>query len=617
MVMATTPTAMPRPVTAVARARGLRGLVPLAVALAGPLVAVAADGAGPAGAKASDRWVTPAVEAPGVTHHVFESPAAQARVSYHLYAPRAYDREPERRFPVVYWLHGSGGGLRGIPQVARHVDAAIKSGAAPPLLVVFVNGLVEGMYVDWHDGSTPVETMIVQDLVPHVDATHRTIATRTGRMLDGFSMGGYGAARLGFAFPEVFGAVSIVGAGPLQPDLLRDAPRAGRRRAEEVLDRVYGGSQAYFHDVSPRALAERNARTIAADSRVRLVIGADDETFANNRDFHEHLDALGIPHSWTVLPDVGHDPAGVLDALGAGNWAFHRAAFAAADQADEVGRPDREIRLRIQDRDRRAVVVNAAADGPRRPAVIVLHGGMGSAARMRTGSGFDDVARAHGFMVVYGEGTEFRDGMHGWNTGFLLRRQVRDTDDIAYLDAVIDTVIRDHGADPERIFMTGGSNGGMMTFVYGVARSRRLAAIAPVVATMCNFDTVPEVPLPVLIINGAKDSEVPLEGGMSDNALVRRAQSAPFKPVRDVVAFWVKANRSEPEGDAVVDGTVTTTTHAAGTDGAVTEFVVDAAGGHGWPGSPPQWMGAAPITSFHGAERVWRFFADTSRPRND
>jgi len=610
---------MPRPDDPGGRALGLRGLAALAVTLAGSLVAAAADGEGAAGTETSGRWVTPAVEAPGVTHHVFESPAAQARVSYHLSVPGAYDREPARRFPVVYWLHGSGGGLRGIPEVARHVDAAIESGAAPPLLVVFVNGLVEGMYVDWRDGSTPVETMIVQDLVPHVDATHRTIATRTGRMLDGFSMGGYGAARLGFKFPEVFGAVSIVGAGPLQPDLVRAAPRAGRRRAEQVLDRVYGGDAAHFYDVSPRALAERNATTIATDSRVRLVIGADDETFANNRDFHEHLDALGIPHSWTVLPGVGHDPDGVLEALGADNWAFHRAAFAGATEGRTVPeQPEAEIRLRIQDRDRRAVVVNAAAAaGPRRPAVIALHGGMGSADRMRRGAGFDAVAREHGFMVVYGEGTEFRDGMHGWNTGFLLRRQVRDSDDVAYLDAVIDTVIRDHGADPERIFMTGASNGGMMTFAYGVARPRRLAAIAPVVATMFSFDTVPEVPLPVLIINGAKDREVPLAGGMSGNSLVRRAQSAPFKPVRDVVAFWVHANRSEPEGDAVVDGTVTTTTHAAGAGGAVTEFVVDAAGGHGWPGSPPQWMGAAPITSFHGAERVWRFFADKSRPRND
>ena len=124
--------------------------------------------------------------------------------------PAAYDREPQRRFPVVYWLHGSGGGLSGIPPLAAHFDAAIEAGKTPPFLVVFVNGLINGMYVDWRDGSVPLETVIIKELVPHIDATFRTIATREGRMLDGFSLGGYGAARLGFKHPELFRAVSML-----------------------------------------------------------------------------------------------------------------------------------------------------------------------------------------------------------------------------------------------------------------------------------------------------------------------------------------------------------------------------------------------------------------------
>ncbi len=588
---------------------------PIHVRLSVPLAIVWAGAVGghaqPAGADAQDRgrWVTPVVEAPRVAHHTFESAAAKTRVSYHLYTPRAYDREDGRRFPVVYWLHGSQGGLTGIPQVARRFDAAIEAGTAPPMLVVFVHGLAEGMYVDWRDGSTPVETVIVQDLVPHVDATHRTVATRDGRMLDGFSMGGYGAARLGFKFPEVFRAVSIVGAGPLQPELVQP-PRAGRQRAAEVLERVYGGEQAYFSAVSPRELAAKNAAGIARDSHVRLVIGDEDETFAVNRAFHEHLVGLGIPHTWTVLPGVGHDPAGVLDALGDDNWAFHRAAFGggAARRAATAGAAE-EIALTIQDRPRRAVVVNAAADGARRPAVIVLHGGMGNADRVRAHAGFDRVAEAHGVMVVYGEGTNIGGNRHAWNTGFLLRRHVREADDVAYLDALIDAIVRDHGADPERIFLTGASNGGMMTFVYAVNRPERLAGIAPVVATMFTFDVVPAVPVPVLIINGAEDREVPLAGGMSDNPLVRVAQSAPYKPVNEVVDFWVRANRSRPEGSTVVDGTVHTTTYAAAPGGAATEFVLDTAGGHGWPGQADRRANNQPITAFDAADRIWKFFS--------
>lgn len=274
---------------------------------------------------------------------------------------------------------------------------------------------------------------------------------------------------------------------------------------------------------------------------------------------------------------------------------------------------DGEIALDVDGSARRAIVVNAPADGTRRPAVIVLHGGMGSAAQMRATSGFDQVARANGFMAVYAEGTDFGGGRHAWNTGYLLRRQVRDADDIAYLDALIDRLVADRGADPARICMTGGSNGGMMTYVYAARRPDRLAAAAPVVASMFTFDRVPEVPLPILIINGARDDEVPIAGGMSVNPLVRAAQAAPFKPVREVVDFWVKANKSRAEGRSVEEGTVTTTTYPAGAGGAVTEFVVDREGGHGWPGTRPRREGSSPIASFRGAERVWAFFVGKSR----
>lgn len=126
----------------------------------------------------------------------------------------------------------------------------------------------------------------------------------------------------------------------------------------------------------------------------------------------------------------------------------------AAPQAPET------ISFKVGDAERRAIVVNAPKAGEKRPAVIILHGGMGSADDMRAKSGFDPVATANGFMAVYAEGTAFGavDGRHAWNTGHLLRRQVRDADDIAYLDVLIDRLIADHGANPARIFMTGGSN---------------------------------------------------------------------------------------------------------------------------------------------------------------
>ena len=152
-----------------------------------------------------------------------------------------------------------------------------------------------------------------------------------------------------------------------------------------------------------------------------------------------------------------------------------------------------------------------------------------------------------------------------------------------------------------------------MTFVYAVARPEKLAAIAPVVASMFSFETKPSIPLPILLINGEKDEEVPLEGGMSRNPIVRRGQQAPFKPLKEVVQFWVEANKSKPEAQVVTRGSVTTTVYEPTPNGAVTEFVVDSAGGHGWPGTKSRREANAPITSFSGAERSWEFFKDKRR----
>jgi polyhydroxybutyrate depolymerase len=245
--------------------------------------------------------------------------------------------------------------------------------------------------------------------------------------------------------------------------------------------------------------------------------------------------------------------------------------------------------------------------------VIVLHGGKGSAEAQRKRTGFDSIAVAEGFTVVYAEGTRWGMGFHAWNTGYLQRKQVGRADDIGYFDKLIALLVREHNVDPARVYMTGGSNGGMMTYVYAVNRPEKLAAIAPVVGAMFTFDQRPAVPVPILMINGAQDNEVPIEGGMSRNSQVRRAQQAPFKPLQSTVDFWISANRSLQTGDTVSEGTVTTTTYPASEGGAVTISIVDSVGGHGWPGTTPDRTENTPIRAFDGAARVWAFFKTQRR----
>jgi enterochelin esterase-like enzyme len=280
----------------------------------------------PVNAAEPPQWRTPVVEGPQISYHTFISQSADAEVSYHLYTPKVYAEDPQRRFPVVYWLHGSGGGVQGIPLLSKNVDAAIDAGQVPPFLVVFVNGLRLGMYVDWKNRSAPIESVIIKDLIPHIDASYRTIPNRKGRLLDGFSMGGYGAARLGFKYPETFGAVSIMGGGPLQETLTR-TPRASSKQVDELMREVYGGKQENFRAVSPRRHAADNAAVIARHSLVRVVIGSRDNLFDNNLDFHKYLVGVGITHDWVVVEGIGHDPLGLLRAMGDRHWAFYREAF--------------------------------------------------------------------------------------------------------------------------------------------------------------------------------------------------------------------------------------------------------------------------------------------------
>jgi enterochelin esterase-like enzyme len=266
------------------------------------------------------------VTAQNVSFHTFESKHAGTKVSFHLYTPTAYAKNADKRFPVIYWLHGSGGGLPGIRPLSGYFHSAMEAGKIPAALVVFVNGLPGGMYCDWKDGSVKMERVIIDDLLPHIDKTFRTQADRKGRVLDGFSMGGYGSARLGFKFPELFSAVSMMGAGPMQPELTQ-SPRVGAKGRDQILQQVYGGDQAYFREVSPWSIAEKNATKLKTGLLIRQVIGDKDETFKFNQDFHERLKKLGIPHEYHELPGVAHDAMKSLEALGDRNFAFYKKAF--------------------------------------------------------------------------------------------------------------------------------------------------------------------------------------------------------------------------------------------------------------------------------------------------
>lgn len=277
-------------------------------------------------------WVVPPVSAPNVVHGTFASAAVGGQVSFHAWLPDAYGAEPERDFPVLYWLHGSNSVSTGIAPVSAAFAGAVQQGLIPPLIVVFPNGLPQGMWCDAASGLQPVESMLIDDLIPEIDARFRTIAEPRARLLEGFSMGGYGAARLGLRHSALFAGVSMVGAGPLQLDFLADGeglvPIEVRR---QILATVYGNSPAIFEMQSPWRLAESLGAALPSGFPLRQLVGTLDFTLPANRDFHQHLITLNVDHEYLELPGVGHSVPAVIAAMGAEFWRFHRDALRGVD----------------------------------------------------------------------------------------------------------------------------------------------------------------------------------------------------------------------------------------------------------------------------------------------
>ena len=249
-------------------------------------------------------------------YETFSSAAAGQEVSYLIYLPADYETSG-KRYPVMYWLHGIGGSQAGVPLLVNRLNEAVLAGKAPAMLAVFVNGMKDSFYCDAADGKTPVESMITQDLIPHIDATYRTIGSREGRMIEGFSMGGFGAGHLGFKYPELFGAVSIIDGALLDIETLKS-------RHAEIFERIFGGEDSKFIEATPLSLAEKNAEALRGRTVIRQAVGA---LVGHNETLRDKLRELNLASDYDAIEGAGHSHPNVYEGLGEKNWAFYQKAF--------------------------------------------------------------------------------------------------------------------------------------------------------------------------------------------------------------------------------------------------------------------------------------------------
>ncbi len=273
-------------------------------------------------------WITPETGVIGVERVIYPSARVGADVAFHVVKPPSYDVESGRRFPTLYWLHGTGGNRASLRPMAAYFSAAMARGDLPPCLVVMPNGQADSLWCDSLDGSAPVESILMQEILPLVDTKFRTRADRSDRLLEGFSMGGFGAGRLGMRYHNQFGAISMLASGPLQATLTRDeGPALNADLRTLLLQRLFGGDQARFLRESPRGMALIYGDAVRATTKMRIAIGGDDFTRKANVDFSRYLVSLNIPHDFTIVPNVGHDARKLIDQLG---FNFHRDFFGAA-----------------------------------------------------------------------------------------------------------------------------------------------------------------------------------------------------------------------------------------------------------------------------------------------
>ena len=147
-------------------------------------------------------------EASEIVARKFSSPTLKRNWAYNVYLPSLY-RTSGLAYPVLYLLHGRGNDYRewlGEGHIQRTADALIAGGEMPPAIIVMPDG-GNSWYVD---GDEPMETALMRDLLAEIETNFRALRSREGRVIGGFSMGGYGALRFVLKYPERFAAAALL-----------------------------------------------------------------------------------------------------------------------------------------------------------------------------------------------------------------------------------------------------------------------------------------------------------------------------------------------------------------------------------------------------------------------
>lgn len=256
------------------------------------------------------------------------------------------------------------------------------------------------------------------------------------------------------------------------------------------------------------------------------------------------------------------------------------------------------------------------------PMIMFFHGGGGSAAQAIKNYHLTEAADKHGFILVApnGSGKSGQDILLTWNVFFGFGyAQEANIDDLGFVAELVKKLKSELPIDPDRIYATGISNGGALCFWLAAQPDNPFAAIAPVVGPMCGREpdeTIlktppkPGRPVPVMMIYGELDQNVPLAGGL-------QKKSANGKPkylssVQENLTFWVKANDCDPspvKKESFTSKNATQTIYRGKDKNSEVILWLLHDQGHAWPGGdPPRAKADKPSRAFMGNEEIIEFF---------
>ena len=231
-------------------------------------------------------------------------------VHYCVMLPPGYDAatagHSPRRYPVLYFLHGlgdneqtlfKGGGWDLIQDLRRKKQIS-------DFLVVTPEGK-RSFYINSADGRVRYSDFFVREFIPYIESHYSIRRERSARAIGGVSMGGYGALRFAFAYPQLFSSVSAQSAAliaePRQTTMPMPAPLGG------LLGAVFGDpiDLRHWNQNSPFVLAKRNRAQIRASGlSIYFNCGRDDEFGFETgaAELHRQLQAEGIQHEYHLYP---------------------------------------------------------------------------------------------------------------------------------------------------------------------------------------------------------------------------------------------------------------------------------------------------------------------------